>query len=109
MCYLVAILKHPLTAQRLLVQCYLRLHRADVNLDLAAPTADGRCWNVKVFACLLQRRAGRVAPGQHLLLASTIVLSLHLYRCLNLKCKEDVHSIIFTKIKLVNFCNLNLK
>ena len=109
MCYLVAILKHPLTALRLLVHGYLRLHLADVDLDLAAPSADGRYGYAKVFACLLQRRAGREAPGQHLLLESTIVLSLHSYRCLNLKCKEDVHSIIFTKIKLVNFCNLNRK
>ena len=108
MYYLVAILKHPLTALRLLVP-KVWLHLADVNLDLAAPSADGRYGYAKVFACLLQRRAGREAPGQHLLLESTIVLSLHLYRCLNLKCKEDVHSIIFTKIKLVNFCNLNLK
>ena len=74
MCYLVTVLRLLVHKHRV---DHLRLHLADVNLYLPVPSADGRCWNVKVFPCFLQCGAGREAPCHHLLLESTIVLSLH--------------------------------
>ena len=74
MCYLVTVLRLLVFKHRF---DHLRLHLANVDLDLPVPIADGRCWNVKMQARLLQCGTGRKAPGHHLLLESTIVLSLH--------------------------------